>query len=542
MEAILRYALKDMEREGIKLIMAHSENGAGYMADGYARATGKVGVCMAQSIGAGNLTGGITDAWLACSPVLAVTGKKNLHLQKRNSYQEYDHTFMYESVTKYNADIADPQQLPYMFRQAMRAASTGKPRPVHLDVVNNLGRDTELSKIADQSVVDSVFAQTPAFRPAAADSKVKEAVRAIAEAKKPVILVGRGARLSDKGDVIIELARKFDVPVVTSPDGKTVIDENDVLWAGVCGYYGMDCANRTLHHSDLVVVIGSQMNDQTTCDWTCPPMNTKIVQIDIDPEEIGRNYADCIGLPGDAKTVVEQLLAEGESAKHDEWRRKVSGYVAETLEEYAVLQQSDCDLIRPERLCYEISKALPEDAVLVSDTGYSAEWTSTMLRMKASQDYFRAAGSLGWALPGSLGVKCGVGDRPVFCFIGDGGMYYHLCELETAVRCNIKTITIVNNNGILSQCSNDIKNVYADDPKTAPKRYTFVPTDYRKLAEDFGCWSVRVTKAEEIGPAIAAALKASGPALIEVMTDADTNCPPPLKQRPNEDDIVNGVD
>lgn len=529
MEAILRYMLKDLERDGVKLVMAHTENAAGYMADGYARATGRVGICMAQAVGAGNLVGGITDAHLACSPVLAITGKKAPVLQQRNSYQEYDHTFLYEGMTKYNADISDPKQLPYMFRQAMRAATTGKPRPVHLDVANNLGRDLELAVMKDGGVVDKTYGQCPAYRPKADPQLVAEAAEAIAAAKKPVIMGGRGANVSGAGAEILELARKADIPVVTTPDGKTLLDETDALWAGINGDYGMDCANVTLANADLVIFIGTQTNDQSTCDWTCPPTDVKAIQIDIEPSELGRNYVDCIGLLGDAKTVVAQLVEAVAPAKRDAWRAEVAAYVKDTLDDYAQLQQSKDALIRPERLCYEISKVLPDDAVLVSDTGYSAVWTATMLRMKATQSYYRAAGSLGWALPGSLGAKCGVGDRPVVCFLGDGGMYYHLSELETAMRFGINTVTVINNNGVFAQCSNDIKNVYMDDPEAGEKRFTFNPTNYTQLAKDFGCYAVRVTEADEIGPAIQAALAAGKPAVVEVMTNPNIYCQPAVK-------------
>ena len=529
MEAILRIALKDMEKDGVKLVMAHTENAAGYMADGYARATGKVGICMAQSVGAGNLAGGITDAYLACSPVIAVTGKKGLSLQNRNSYQEYDHTHLYTGLTKYNADIADPKQLPYMIRQAFRTAATGKPRPVHLDVFDNLGRSLELATITDDGFVDGSFGRSPALRPAADENAVRQAATAIGQAKRPVILAGRGARLSCAGQQLALLAKKADIPVVTSPDGKALMDESDPLWGGVCGDYGMDCANRTLAHADLVIFVGTQTNDQTTCNWTCPPPSVKAIQIDIAPEELGRNYADCIGLLGDAKTVLGQLVEAAEPANRPAWRQTVAAFVKDTLNDYRPLQESDADPIRPERLCHELSKALPEDAVLVSDTGYSAVWTSTMLRMKETQSYYRAAGSLGWALPGSIGVKCGVGDRPVVCFIGDGGMYYHLSELETAVRFGINTVTVVNNNGVFAQCSSDIKSVYADDAAAGAKRFTFNATNYTQLARDFGCFALRVTRPEQIAPALRQALDADRPALIEVMTDPDIYRQPPIK-------------
>lgn len=529
MEAIFRLVLQDLEDSGIKPIMAHTENAAGYMADGYARATGKIGICMAQSVGAGNLAGGITDAYLACSPVVAITGKKLPVLQKRNGYQEYDHTFLYEGLTKYNADIVDPQQFPYMFRQAVRKATSGKPRPVHLDVSNNLGRTLELATIKDTGIADTTFGQCPPFRPAADHAAVEKAAEAISEADKPIIMAGRGAKVSGADAEILALARKCDIPIVTTPDAKGLMDDSDPLWAGVNGDYGMDCANKALANADLVIFIGTQTNDQSTCDWKCPPTTVKAIQIDIEPGELGRNYVDCIGLLGDARTVTAQLLEAVSPSSHNAWRESVAGYVNDTLNDYEPLLHSDETPIRPERLCYEISKAMPDDAVLVSDTGYAAVWSATMLRMKSTQRYIRAAGSLGWALPGSMGVKCGVGDRPVICFLGDGGMYYHLSELETAVKFGINTVTVINNNGVFAQCSGDIKSVYMNDPERGKKHYTFTSTNYTELAQSFGCYAVRVTEPSQIGPAIQAALAAGKPAVVEVMTNPDIYRQPPIK-------------
>ena len=281
-EAMLRLTLRELDHMRVKGIMTHTEGAAGYMADGYARVTGRPGVCMAQSIGAANMTGGVQDAWLANSPVIAITGKKRAPYQYRNSYQEADHRLFYESITKFNADVTQPEQLPYLLRQCFREAVSGKPRPVHLDIPNRMGRTTELASIYEPVYIDQAFKKYPAFRPAAEADQVEEAARIINEAERPVIVAGRGARISDAGDEIYELALKGDIPVVTSPDGKTLIDETDSLWAGIVGSYGMDCANRTVSNADLVIFIGTQTGDQTTVDWKVPLPDVKAVQIDIE--------------------------------------------------------------------------------------------------------------------------------------------------------------------------------------------------------------------------------------------------------------------
>jgi len=530
-EAILRMAMREMEKTGIQCIMPHSENAAGYMADGYARATGKPGIAMCQSIGVGNMVGGIYDACLANTPLVTITGKKTPNYQYKNAYQETDHRLLYESITKFNAEITQADQIPYLLRQCFREATTGKPKPVHLDIINHIGRTMELAEVEEPQNAETAYTQIPAYRPAAQPEKIALAASALKEAKKPAIVAGRGAIVSAAAKEIYEFAIKHDIPIITTPDGKTLIDETDAIWAGCCGGYGMDCANRTTANSDLVIYIGTQASDQTTVEWTCPPPQTKVIQIDIDPVELGRCYPNTIGLHGDAKTVVAQLLEALPSAKRAEWRAEVAEYVKNTLAEYKVFQESAATPIRPERLCYELGKVLSDDAVVVSDTGYSAQWTITMLRMKASQKYFRAAGSLGWSFPASMGVKLGLPNNPVFCLIGDGGLYYHLGEMETMARYGIKTITIVNNNQILAQSSVDLKKVFEEDPERGRSHYTFMPTRFSEIAKSFGLNGIIVEKPEEIGAAIAMAMKAEKSTIIDVITDPDASVPGPLNKK-----------
>lgn len=525
-EAMFRIAMREMEAMGIKGIMAHSENGAGYMADGYARATGKPGICMAQSIGSANLAGGIQDAWLANSPVIAITGKKSSQYQYRNCYQEADHRLIYEGITKFNADASDPDQLPMLLRQCFREVTTGKPRPAHIDVTNQMGRIAELANIKEPLSIEETYKEYPAFRPAASGEAVVAAAKAIDEAEKPIIVAGRGATISGASAEICALAKKADIPVVTSPDGKTIIDENDELWSGIVGNYGMDCANRSVMDADLVIFIGTQAADQTTLDWSVPKPEVKVVHIDIEASELGKNYPNTIGLLGDAKVVSGQLAEKVTARKRPEWRAHVAAYVKATLDDYEIMKSEDSVPISPARLCAEVSKALPNDAVLVADTGYSAVWSATMIKMKPSQKYFRAAGSLGWAFPASLGAKCGLPERPVVCFTGDGAMYYHLGEMETAARYNIPVVVVINNNQVLAQCSGDLKQVHKNSENKGAHHFSFTDVNLSRVAEELGCYAMRVTKAEEIGTTIEKALASGRPSIVEVMTDKNIIVPP----------------
>jgi len=524
-EAMLRMAMKELGELKIKRVMAHTENAAAYMADGYARMSNRPGICMSQSIGAANLAGGIHEAWLANSPVIALTGQKTPVYQYRGAYQEADHRLLYQGITKFNAEVSQSEQLPIVLRQLFREAVTSKPRPVHADLANHIGRTVEVGSVSEKVYVEEKYTRCPAFRPEASKESVMQAIKEISDAIKPVIVIGRGAAISGAGEMIYSLAKKNQIPIVTSPDGKALIDESDSLWCGIVGSYGMDCANKVVSRADLVIFIGTQAGDQTTFDWAVPTTDTRVIQVDIDPSELGRNYPNSIGLLGDAKTVTLQLLDEVQEKTRKEWVDEAKALTDATLSRYLVQQTSDNKVMRPERLCAEISKALPEDAVLVADTGYSAVWSATMIRMRPSQKYLRAAGSLGWSYPASLGVKCAAKDRPVICFTGDGAFFYHLNEMETAVRNGINTVTIINNNRALVQCRPDLSLVYKDALEKIDRRYCYQDNDFCQIAEAYGCWTKMITKAEDVGPAIQEALKSGRPAIINIITDRSADVP-----------------
>jgi acetolactate synthase-1/2/3 large subunit len=253
------------------------------------------------------------------------------------------------------------------------------------------------------------------------------------------------------------------------------------------------------------------------------------VQIDINPAEIGRSYVGAIGVVGDARKAVTRLIqAFPKKLEHKSWRKRVRYLVKTWRDEIKSLRQSNAIPIRPERLCQELSDALPENAVLVADTGYSAIWTATMVYLThPGQTYLRAAGSLGWAFPAAIGVKCAVPDRPVICFTGDGGFWYHLTEMETARRFNINTVTIVNNNNGLAQGIPDIQNIYSGRSGKPEELYRFEPVNFSRIAKEMGCMGIRVEDPAEIGDALRQGLAADVPVIIEVMTGLDYFAPPP---------------
>ena len=528
-DAMLRKAMVDLEELGIRRVVTHSEKAAAYMADGYARISGRAGVCMSQSVGAANLAAGLQDAFLASSPVIALTGKKPPLWQYRNSYQEIHHWPMFEPVTKYNVDVIAPEQLPHLLRQAFREAVSGKPGPVHLDMVGREARELELASIPVPVSVDERFVQYPPFRPAPDADAIETAARAIESAKRPIIVAGGGVRISRAAAELVALAEKRQIPVATSVDGKGSIPETHPLSVGVTGNYSAWCANKAVCESDLVIYVGSATGDQTTNSWKVPAIGIPIVQIDIDPAELGRNYPNTIGVLGDAKVTLDHLTAALKpSDGNADWLARTRQLVAEWNGEVDPRRFSDESPIRPERICKELTEALPENGIMVTDTGYSAIWAVTMLHItKPTQTFIRAAGSLGCGFPASLGAKCAAPNRPVICFTGDGGFWYHFAELETARRHHINTITVVNNNNGFSQGIDDVRKMYAGRSGNERELYAFEEVNFAQIAKDMGCFGIRVEKAEDIRPAIERALAANVPAVVEVMTDFSARVPQP---------------
>lgn len=531
-EAILRYALVEMEALGIQRVMTHTEKAAAYMADGYSRISHKPSICMAQSVGAANLASGLQDAYLALSPVIAITGRKSSFFEHRNAYQEIPHNLLFQSVTKYSASIETIEQLPYKLRQAFRESTSGAPGPVHLDLVDHVGDMIAKSEGCLEMAIEDSFSHYPAIRFEPDAHYMIEAVDVLKKAERPVIIAGGGVIASSAGPEIVALGESLNIPVATSLNGKGAILSNHPLNVGVVGSYSHSCANRVVSEADLVIFVGSHTGDQVTYNWKLPKQHTPVIQIDIDPAELGRNYPNVVPLLGDAKFVLtrlnELIRNHSSSVKKHDWTERAKQMVKEWHEEWEPLRNSTDVPIRTERLCKEITDFLPSNGILVSDTGFAGIWTGTMCYLThEEQSYLRCAGSLGWAFPAALGAKCAAPDRPVVCFTGDGGFWYHLSELETASRYNINTITVVNNNSCLKQCWEGVKKAYDGRKGNWDELINFKEVSFAKIAEDMGCIGITVEAPEEIMGALKKALILNRPVVIDVKVDVHCEAPAP---------------
>jgi acetolactate synthase-1/2/3 large subunit len=528
--AVLRKTFAVMEsRTKIKRLHVHGEATAAYMADGYARATGKPGVCMAQVIGALNLAAGLRDAWLAHSPVIAFTGGREPRTKFRKVYQEVDDVPAFEPVTKFNATVDEVARFPDMVRQAFRVATSGTPGPVHLQFRGNEGQ-IDLEEAEMEPLVEPLFARVPPFRPEPDLAQMRTALRLLQKADRPAIVAGGGVRASGAGPELVAFAEALSIPVATSLNGKDAIPGTHPLSVGVVGSYSRESANRVVNAADLVCFIGTETGGMTTHFWAVPKIGTPAIQIDIDAEALGRNYPLQAAVLGDARATLARMRAEADvttAHRREAWLDRVRIICGEWREKYRPALESDAMPIRPERICRELSLHMPDDAIVVVDTGHAGMWMGGMYDLRnATQAYLRSAGHLGWAFPAGLGAKCGAPERPVLVFTGDAGFWYHIGDIETAVRWKINTVTIVNNNSGGNQSKRGFDRAYGGR-QTAQARelWTFNHTNFAKIAEDMGAVGIRVEQPGDIAPALARALAADRPVIVDVVTDIEVLAP-----------------
>jgi acetolactate synthase-1/2/3 large subunit len=528
-ESVLRRTLLQLADLGVMPILAHSEKAAAYMADGYARVAGRPAVCMAQSVGAANLASGLQDSYLGRSPVIALTGHKEPSFQHRNSYQEIAHAPLFSAVTKFSTPVFSTSELPRLLRHAWRAALADTPRPTHLDFCGLQGDVIELGQTSEPPVIDAEARQIPAHRPVAGAADIERAAVVLTAARRVAIVAGDGAAASQAGPEVLALAEALAAPVATTLGARGIIPTRHRLSAGVAGSYSAPPANRIVHRAELVLFVGCDTGDQVTLNWRVPSHETAVVQIDTDPVELGRSYPKTTGLVGDPKaTLVRLNQVIGRPARDAGFAEEAARIVADWRATMAPLIESDATPARVERLCAEVTRALPSDGILVADTGYSGIWTGTMIEFNGTrQTYLRAAGSLGWSFPASLGAQCAAPNRKVVCFTGDGGFYYHLAELETARRCQIPVTVVVNNNSGFGQNLTGVRRIAGNRPSRGEELIRFGPTDFTAVAKSFGVRGIRVERPAEIAPALAEALHAAEPVVVDVVTDLEPRAPEP---------------
>jgi acetolactate synthase-1/2/3 large subunit len=428
-----------------------------------------------------------------------------------------------------NVTVDDVARIPDMIRQAFRVATSGAPGPVHLQFRGNEGQ-VDLEEAEMEAVVETQFARVPPFRPQPEAAHVKAALDLLQKAERPIIVAGGGVRASGAGAELVALAEALQIPVATSLNAKDCIPGANPLSVGVVGSYSRESANLAVNRADLICFIGTETGGMTTHFWTVPKIGTPAIQIDIEPESLGRNYPLAASVLGDAKAVLAAMLVLADKAsakKRDAWIKEIGKLRGDWAAKYKSMLESDSVPIHPARICHELTQHVPDDGIVIVDTGHAGMWMGGMYDLrKPTQSYIRSAGHLGWAFPAGIGAKAACPERPVIVFTGDAGFWYHIGEIETAVRWKINSITVVNNNGGGNQSKRGFDRAYGGTQTDKGRElWTYNPMNFARIAEDMGALGIRVEKASDIAPALKRALAADRPVVIDVATDIDALAP-----------------
>jgi acetolactate synthase-1/2/3 large subunit len=381
-----------------------------------------------------------------------------------------------------------------------------------------------------EPLVEERFARVPPFRPEPNENDLKKLLEHLQKAERPVIVAGGGVRASGAARELVALAEALQIPVATSLNGKDSIPGSHPLSVGVVGSYSRESANRVVSRADLVCFVGSETGGMTTHFWAVPKIGVDALQIDIDAEALGRNYPLKAGVLGDAKTVLARLtaLCDKSTAKNRaRWVAEAVALRTEWYEKYRPQLESAAVPIHPARICHELSRNVPDDGIVVVDTGHAGMWMGGMYDLRRpTQSYIRSAGHLGWAFPAGIGAKAACPERPVVVFTGDAGFWYHIAEVETAVRWKINSVTLVNNNSSGNQSKRGFDRVYGGQQTEQGKElWTYTKVNFARIAEEMGALGIRVEKPDEIAPALKRALAADRPVVIDVVTDIDALAP-----------------
>ncbi len=520
-----------LEEVGIRQVLARSEGAAVYMADAYARVTGRPAFTYgAYGPGAANVAGALAEPFWSSSPVVALVSAMRRTERFRKEYQELDQVPMFSSVTKWGAEASDRKHVPRLVREAVRRALSGTPGPVYLGIPGDLFEE----ELADyqEPTNHREPARLPLTRPAPSVADAEAVVRALTAASRPVILAGTGVHQSGAYDALRQLAERLAIPVATSSGGKGAIADNHDLALGTVGRYSRKYANTTVRDADVVVALGSQLGGLVTDSYKLISPDAFLIHVTIDPEVIGLNFAPNIGIVADARTFLEAVLAAAERMEAVPSPGS-SAYLAELAETkrawreqraaLAAKDGNDGQPMRPEAIMAAIDENLPADGILVADTGYSAAWAGARADVKqAGRNFLRADGSLGWAFPASLGAQMAAPGRQVVCISGDGGIAYHIADIETAVRHNLPVTVVILNHGTLAFEEHVQDLLYGH---VVPEVDRFCDVDYGAVARAFGASGFRVTNAAEFRTALAAGFERRVPTIIDAMIDRDARAP-----------------
>jgi acetolactate synthase I/II/III large subunit len=506
----------------IRHILVRHEQCAAHAADGYARATGRTGVCMATSgPGATNLVTGIANAYMDSIPIVAITGQVARSKIGTDAFQEADTTGITAPITKHNYLIKNPEELPFVVKEAFYIASTGRPGPVLIDIPVDVS-----TEMIDEKKINETM-KLPGYKPTIKGNKkqIKEAASRIYSSKRPVVFAGGGVVASNASRELRKLVKTIEAPVITSLLGKGCYPETDDLSLGMAGMHGAKYANITFTETDLIIAIGVRFDDRVTGKLSEFAKNICVIHIDIDPAEIGKNVAVSVPVVGDAKIVMEDLEkvyreieAKKGKNKRNDWLKRV-----EMLKkQYPLKYDRDSGAMKPGYIIEKIYELTEGEAIICTEVGQNQMWASQYYKFKEPRRLITSGGlgTMGFGFPAAIGAKVGMPDKTVIDIAGDGSIQMVSQEMATATSNNIPVKIMLLNNGYLGMVRQWQEFFWE-------KRYSHTGiyncVDFVKLVEAYGGAGIRVTKKEEVEGAIREALKIDKLVLVDFLIEREEN-------------------
>ncbi|MCC6533161.1 MAG: thiamine pyrophosphate-binding protein [Burkholderiales bacterium] len=557
-------------QDKIKTVSTHNEQIAGFMADAYFRVSGQP-VATFTSCGPGsvNIQMAIACALFDASPLLAITGNVPTQQFNRGPFQEFGHHYQADFVSamrpyvkrSFQATRAD--MLPDMMRDAYRTMVTGRPGPVHLDIPFNVFTESAEVSVPEPGEWHGGLGVRSQGEPAS----VARALELLSAAERPLVLAGYGCTLSGAGAALVQLAERLRLPVATTPQGRGAFDEAHPLSVGPTGRDGVYAANRAARACDVLLALGTRFGDRSTSSWEpgithrIPP--TRLIHVDHDPAQLGKNYPTSVGIAGDVRLVLAQLLDQALCAnpkalpQDSGWLASIERWKRAWADALATTSGSQTYPIHPDRLMRELSRALSDDTILVSDIGAHHSWMVQQCRIPPRGRLLQSGGfaAMGFGVGGALGAQLAAPDRGVVAVVGDGGFLMHASAVATAVEYELPVVWVVwNNMGFVS--IRDLQAGFFGPEREFATRFRsarsgkLISTDFAKLGEAMGAQGIRIERAAELGDVIAAALAARRPTVIDVAVQADVrrrtaggwSMPPLATAAPNFDPDPLGVE
>jgi acetolactate synthase-1/2/3 large subunit len=501
----------------IRFILTRHEQGAAHAADGYARATGKVGVCLATSgPGATNLTTGIANAYMDSIPMVAITGQVKTFLIGNDAFQEADVTGITRSISKHNFLVKDVKDLARVIREAFHIASTGRPGPVVVDIPVDV-QQAETDFIWPEDVNLRGYKPTLFGHP----GQIKKAARLITESKRPILYIGGGVITSEAHQEVKELAETILAPVTMTMMGLGAFPGTHELSLGMLGMHGTAYANHAIMESDLIIAIGARFDDRVTGRVSSFAPHAKIIHIDIDPTSISKTVRADIPIVGDAKNILGQLLEEIKKKPDTvRWLEQIRQWKAKHPLRYQRLDKK----IKPQFVVEQIYEVTKGEAIITTEVGQNQMWSCQWYKYDKPRTFISSGGlgTMGFGLPAAMGVKVGCPDRIVFDIAGDGSIQMNIQELMTVVCNKIPVKVAILNNGYLGMVRQWQELFYK-------KRYSYTKIcnpDFVKVAESYGAVGIRVTKPEEVRPAIEKAIEIDNTVFIDFLIEEEENVYP----------------